>query len=67
MDGRAGIINLYANNILTELRSKVCKIEKNAKQDYYHEMLEKLDSKNLFQAVKWSFTIRLFMVPPIQE
>ncbi len=67
MDVRAGIINPHANNILTELRSKVRKIVKNAKQDYYHKMLEKLDSKNIFQAVKWSSSIRLYTALLIQQ
>lgn len=40
---------------------------KDAKRDYYHEVLEKLNSKSIFQAVKWSSSIRQYTTPPIQQ
>lgn len=57
------IISLYTNDILTKFKSKACKIVKNVILDYYCEVLEKLDNKNIFQAIKQLFSIRKYMVP----
>lgn len=44
----ASIINFYVNNILIKFKTKIHKIVKNAKQNYYYKILKKLDSKNIF-------------------
>lgn len=40
MSPLTSIFNPNANNILTELKSQVCKIVKNTKQDHYYWVLE---------------------------
>lgn len=67
LDAAAGIIKPHASDILTKLKSKVHRVVKNAKRDNYCEVLEKLDSKSIFQAVKWSSSIRQYTAPPIQQ
>ncbi len=63
----AGIIDI--NNPITfkKVRNQLQKAVKGTKQGYYKKMLEELDHKNIFQAVKWLSSIRQYTTPSIQQ
>lgn len=66
-DRVAGIVDLNASAVLKNIRSNLRKTVKKAKQKYYRKVIDGLDHQNIFQAVKWSSTVRAYTTPPIQR
>lgn len=40
-------------------------MQKKAKQKYYQRVIDELDHKNIFRAVRWSSSVRHYKTPPI--
>ncbi len=64
-DRAAGIEDPNANAVLKYIKSNLQKTVKKAKQKYYRKVIDGLDHQNIFQAVKWSSTVRQYTMPPI--
>lgn len=59
------INNPSAPLVLSEARAKLCKIVKTAKLKYYRKVIEELDHKSIFHAVKWPSSVKQYTSPPI--
>ncbi len=66
-DRVAGIEDSNASAVLKNVKSNLRKTVKKAKQKYYRNVMDGLDHQNIFQAVKWSSTVRKYTTPPTQR
>lgn len=67
LDLSANIQNPRAKDILATCKATLRKTVRKAKQSYYRKVIEELDNKNIFQAMKWPTSIRQYSSPPIQK
>lgn len=66
-DASLSINNPSAPLVLSEARAKLRKIVKTAKREYYRKVIEELDHKTIFHAVKWPSSVKQYTSPPIQR
>ena len=65
LDRRAGIVQ--EPGMVERAKGQLRKVVKKAKQSYYQQVIDNLDSKTIFGAVKWSTSTKQYTTPAIRR
>lgn len=60
LDASLSINDPSAPLLFSEARAKLLKTVKNAKREHYRKIIEELDHKTIFRAVKWPSSVRQY-------
>lgn len=56
-----------SDGILVDCKRKLRRVVKRAKKRHFQEIIDGLDSHNIFQAAKWPRSVRQYSTPPIRQ